>query len=67
MKDIINLNDCPVVIAANYVTGDNSGYSGSQYVGSYSSMEELNDDMSKLIAGIPSLHWRLEFSFQDAE
>lgn len=63
MKDIITVNNTPVTICAQYVTGDETTFVGSQFVGEYSSMKELNADMSKLIAGIPSIHWWLEIDF----
>lgn len=67
MTDIITCNGYPVVISAQYVTGDEFSFFGSQFVGEYSSMKELNKDMPRLIAGIPSIHWRLELDFQDKE
>lgn len=63
MKDIITVNNIPVTIFAQYTTGDETSFFASKFVGEYSSMKELNADMPKLIAGIPSIHWRLEIDF----
>jgi hypothetical protein len=61
----MNLNNIPVIISANYVTGDSITFYATQPAGQYNSMQELNEDMSRLITNIPSGQWRLQLAFQD--
>lgn len=67
MTDLITCNGYPATISAQYVTGGDDSFYGTQFVGEYCSMKDLNKDLPKLIAGIPSVHWRLELDFQDKE
>jgi hypothetical protein len=61
----MEVNGCPVVISATYVTGSEGDWMGSYHAGEYRNMKELNKAMPALIEGIPSKHWRLEIDFQD--
>lgn len=67
----IRVNGHPVVISAHLVTGGMPGddWKGAEFAGEYEDMKALNADMPRLIQllGTRSIHWRLEFDFQDAE
>lgn len=68
MTPDIRCNGYPVVISAHYVTGDiDSDWFARQFVGEYASFQDLNAALPGIIAGLKSIHWRLELDFQDKE
>ena len=53
-----------ILIRVLYVTGDDDTFYAVQNVGEYSSIIDLNKDMSRLIENIPSEHWQMQFEFE---
>ena len=64
-KDNIEVNGFPVDFVLRFVTEpDESGWKGSQYVGTYESTDALNDAINMCKNNCP-VGWELEISFVD--
>lgn len=60
----LKLNGYPVVFTLRYVTEPGEGWKGSQYVGSYKTLEELNEALAGAKEDCPP-YWQLEVDLAD--
>lgn len=63
-KPFIIVDGRPCVISAHYVT-TGGGWTATRFLAEYVDLRELNKDMPKFIAELPSPHWTIAIGFQD--
>lgn len=62
LKDEITCNGYPVIFSLRLVTEPGEGWKGSQFIGSYDNLKDLNRAIA--ITDVP-LYWVLEIDFED--